>query len=97
MDVWFFVLTGVWAIAMLAAFIQAIRLSYRIEARSPELKNDTGLPRKAMMIHTVTNWKVARDGETQAMRQRMNRLLLLNLAGFALLWSYLWRVGALGS
>ena len=36
------------------------------------------------MLHTVTNWNVARDPETQAMRRRMNLLLLVNLAGFAL-------------
>ena len=38
-----------------------------------------------MMFHTVTNMNVARDEETQAMRRRMNRLLLIVLAGFALL------------
>lgn len=40
-----------------------------------------------MMFHTVTNMNVARDQETQAMRRRMNRLLLIVLAGFALLWA----------
>lgn len=80
-------LAGVWGIVMVAVFIQAIRLSYRIEARSPDLVNGSGLPRKAMMFHTVTNLKVARDAETQAMRRRMNMLLLVNLAGFVLLWA----------
>lgn len=80
-------LAGVWGIVMVAVFIQAIRLSYRIEARSPDLVNGSGLPRKAMMFHTVTNLKVARDAETQAMRRRMNMLLLVNLAGFGLLWA----------
>ncbi len=83
----FYWLAGVWGIVMLAIFIQAIRLSYRIEARSPELVNKSGLPRKAMMFHTVTNLKVARDEETQATRRRMNMLLLVNLAGFVLLWA----------
>lgn len=32
-----YLLCGVWALLMLAIFIQAIRLSYRIEARSPDL------------------------------------------------------------
>lgn len=31
----FYMLCGVWAPVMLAIFIHAIRLSYRIEARSP--------------------------------------------------------------
>ena len=81
----FYLLCGVWALAILAVFIQAIRLSYRIEARSPDLTNRSGFPRKAMMFHTVTNTNVARDEETQAMRRRMNRLLLIVLAGFVIM------------
>ncbi|MER8827398.1 hypothetical protein NKH73_15015 [Mesorhizobium sp. M0938] len=83
----FYLLCGVWALVMLVIFVQAIRLSYRIEARSPDLTNRSGFPRNAMMFHTVTNTNVARDEETQAMRRRMNRLLLVVLAGFALLWA----------
>jgi hypothetical protein len=80
-----YLLAGVWALAILAVFILAIRLSYRIEARSPDLTNRSGFPRKAMMFHTITNMKVARDEETQAMRRRMNGLLLIVLAGFAIM------------
>lgn len=76
-----YIFCGLWALAVLAVFIQAIRLSYRIEARSHDLVNRTGLPMKAQMFHTVTNWKVARDPETQALRRRMNWLLLVCLAG----------------
>lgn len=79
------IVTGLWGLVMLAVFIQAIRLSYRIEARSPDLANTSGFPRNAMIFHTVTNSGVARDAETQAMRRRMNTLLLVNLLGFALL------------
>lgn len=93
-DIVFMIVSGGWGLAMIAVFIQAIRLSYRIEARSPELVNRSGLPRKAMIFHTVTNLKVARDEETQAMRRRMNRLLLVNLAGFALFALWLWTKGA---
>ncbi|TIX06773.1 MAG: hypothetical protein E5V44_12995, partial [Mesorhizobium sp.] len=56
-----YLLFGVWALAILVVFIQAIRLSYRIEARSPDLTNRSGLPRNAMMFHTITNLSVARD------------------------------------
>lgn len=77
----FYVLSGLWAVAMLTVFIQAIRLSYRIEKRSPDLVNKTGVPQRAQIFHTVTNWKVARDEETQALRRRMNLLLVLCLAG----------------
>lgn len=85
MGMTFYMLTGLWGLVMVAIFIWAVRLSYRIEARSPDLVNRSGLPRKAMILHTVTNWKVARDTETQALRRRMNLLLLINLAGFLLL------------
>ncbi|MBU0585277.1 MAG: hypothetical protein KKB66_06130 [Alphaproteobacteria bacterium] len=90
----FFIFSGVWALAMLAVFIKAIRLSYRIEARSEGLRNTLGVPQKAMMIHTAFNWKVARDPETQALRRRMLFLLALNLAGFVLLWGALWMTGS---
>ena len=81
----FYLLAGVWALGILVVFILAIRLSYRIEARSPDLTNRSGFPRKAMMFHTITNMKVAQDEETQAMRRRMNGLLLIVLAGFAVM------------
>jgi hypothetical protein len=89
----FYALCGFWGIVMVAIFIWAVRLSYRIEARSPDLANTTGVPRNAMILHTVTNWKVARDAETQALRRRMNRLLLINLAGFLLLAFGLYAIG----
>jgi hypothetical protein len=85
-----YLLPGVWALAILAIFIWAIRLSYRIEARSPDLRNTSGIPRKAMMLHTVTNWNVARDAGTQAMRRRMIMLLLAVVAGFAVLGLWIW-------
>ena len=86
----FYWLYGVWGIAMVVVFIMAIRLSYRIEARSPDLKNTSGLPRNALWLHVVTNSGVARDEETQALRGRMNRLFLINVAGFALFSAWLW-------
>ncbi|BCG89048.1 hypothetical protein MesoLj113c_51580 [Mesorhizobium sp. 113-3-9] len=92
----FYLMTGVWALAILAVFILAIRLSYRIEARSPDLTNRSGLPRKAMMFHTITNMNVARDEETQAMRRRMNGLLLIVLAGFVVMGASLHLVRSAG-
>jgi hypothetical protein len=89
-------LAGVWAVVMIAVFIQAIRLSYRIEARSPELANSSGVPRKAMILHTVTNWNVAQDAETQALRRRMNRLLLIIAGGFLVLWIGMFAGRAMG-
>jgi len=87
-----YLLPGVWALVTLAIFIQAIRLCYRVEARSPDLRNTSGIPRKAMMLHAVLNWNVARDAETQALRRRMIVLLLAVLAGFVLLYLWIWWV-----
>jgi len=80
-----YLLFGVWTLAILVAFIQAIRLSYRIEARSPDLTNRSGFPRNAMMFHAITNLSVARDEETQGLRRKMIGLLLMVVAGFVLL------------
>jgi len=48
----FYWLYGLWGIAMVAVFIMAIRLSYRVEARSPELKRQgragLGRPRRRL-------------------------------------------------
>ena len=68
------------AIGSLVLFIMATRMSYRIEARSEGLRNTSGLPRNAMLFHTVTNRGVARDAETQAMRRQMNLMLLAAVA-----------------
>lgn len=84
---WFYLSTGLWAVFMLAIFIQAIRLCYRIEARSENLRNRTGLPQRAQILHVAANWKVARDPETQRLRHRMLGLLGTDLAGFALFWA----------
>ena len=91
-----YLLAGVWALAILAVFIQAIRPSYPVEARSPDLTNRSGFPRKAMMFHTIANMSVARDAETQGMRRRMNRLLLIVLAGFVVMWVGLYLVRSTG-
>lgn len=88
-DMWFAIGTGLWGLVMVAIFIQAIRLSYAVERRSPDLVNRSGVPRKAMIFHTVTNRGVARDADTQALRGRMNKLLFVNLLGFVLMFAYL--------
>lgn len=65
-----------WPVAALALLAGVIVLSYRIEARSPDLANRTGVPRMAMWFHTATNRKVARDGKTQRLRRIMLALML---------------------
>jgi hypothetical protein len=81
----FYIFCGVWALLVLLVFIQAIRLSYRIEARSKDLQNRSGIPRNAMIFHTVFNLRVARDPETQGMRRRMLWLLAASVGGLALM------------
>ena len=48
------------------------------------------------MFHTITNMRVAQDEETQGMRRRMNRLLLVVVAGFAVMWAGLYLVRSAG-
>jgi hypothetical protein len=91
-----YLVCGVWGLVSVAVLISAIRLSYRIEARSEGLKNRSGIPRNAMIFHTVLNLKVARDDETQSLRRAMNRRLLIIAAGFALLWGGIWWAGLTG-
>jgi hypothetical protein len=85
----FHILTGLWGVAMIATFIQAIRLSYQIEARSPDLTDTSGFSRNTLILHTISNRGVAADPDTQALRWRMIRLLTTNLAGFILLGLYI--------
>ena len=93
---WLYPLAGVWGLVMIVVFIQAIRLCYRVEARSEGLENRSSFPRNAMVFHVLANRRVARDAETQAMRRRMVMLFLVNLAGFVLLWVGLRAAGAAG-
>lgn len=81
----FFWLSALWGVASIALLIAATRLCYRIEARSGRRPLKYGLPGYANVIPVAFNVRVAQDGETQAMRWRMNRLLIAILVGFALL------------
>ena len=92
---WIAIVGGGWGLVTVIAFIQVIRLSYRIEARSPQLARKPGdLPRKANIVATVTNWRVARDPDTQALRRRMLRLLAAILAGYGAFTLFLVSQGA---
>jgi hypothetical protein len=86
----FFWLSALWGVASIALLISAVRLCYRIEARSgrPLLKH--GLPGYANVIPVALNVRVAQDEETQAMRWRMNKRLIAIVAGFALLHLFRW-------
>lgn len=85
----FYMLSGGWALIVLALFIYAITLSYRVEKRSRPAGKSPGLPRYADLIGVAFNKpSIARDAETQGLRRRMIGVLLLVLAlmgGFALM------------
>lgn len=90
----FYIFSGLWGVASIALLISAVRLCYRIEARSgrPLLKH--GLPAYANVIPAAFNIGIARDEETQALRRRMNGRLATILAGFAVFHVFLWSAGA---
>lgn len=93
----FYLLASAWVLGILAVFIQAIRLSYRVEGRSPDFTNRSGYARKAMIFHIITNTNVARNAETQAIRRRMNLLLLVVVAGFVVMWAGIGLVRSTGA
>ena len=69
----FYIVSLAWAGVVLTVFVNAIRLSYRIEEASDGGKSS--LPRYANIPRVVANYKIARDPQTQAMR----RMLLWHL------------------
>lgn len=87
MESWFYPLSGLWGLAMIANLIWATRLCYRVEARSPAWARRPGsLPTYAAWLPVMFNYKVARDAETQALRRRMNLHLALMPIGFLVMW-----------
>lgn len=90
----FYIVCGLWALATIGVLIAATRICYMIEARSGRRPLRSGLPGYANLIPTALNLGVARDAETQAMRRRMNRLLLVLLGGLVLFYIYVAHSGA---
>lgn len=89
----FYAVCALWAVATIAVLIAATRICYAIEARSGRRPLKHGLPGYANLIPVALNFGVAGDAETQAMRWRMNRLLLALLGGLALFYIYVMRSG----
>lgn len=80
--IWFYVVSGLWGLAVVANLMQATRLSQMVEQRSEALANRSGLPRFARLFEIAFNRGVAQDEETQAMRAEINRRLLIIVGGF---------------
>jgi len=89
----FYAVCALWALAAIAVLIAATRIGYRIEARSGRPLLRSGLVGYANIIPAALNLGVARDEVTQAMRRRMNRLLLVLLGGLVLFYFYVTRIG----
>lgn len=89
LGIFFYVISGLWAMAVIANLIQATRICYAIEARSgrPMLKG--GLPGFANVLPVAFNYGVAQDEETQALRWEMNKRLLMVLGGFVVFFFFL--------
>lgn len=85
----FYVISGLWGVAMVANFIAATRMCYAIEARSGKPLLKGGLPGYANILPVAFNVGVARDDETQEMRWEMNKRLLIVLVGFVFYALYL--------
>jgi len=93
LGIWFYVITGLWGVAVVANLVQATRLSYQVEARSEALRNNSGVPRFARLFEVAFNRGVAQDEETQAMRREINKRLLIILGGFVAFYFFVTLVG----
>ncbi len=81
----FIVVAGLWGLAMIVNLIDAIRLSYKVENRSGIAgRQKWGLPTYANIWAVAFNRGIAQDAETQLLRRKMIRRLLIILAGFVL-------------
>ncbi len=89
LGIFFYVVCGLWAVAVIANLIQATRICYAIEARSgrPALRN--GVPGFANVLPVAFNMGVAKDEETQALRWEMNKRLLMIAGGFVVFFFFL--------
>lgn len=87
---WIGIISGIWGLAMIALLLPAIRYCYAAERRSYPEKFEGRLPRRANFIAVAFNFKsIARDEETQTLRRKMNRLLLIILASSVAMAIYL--------
>ncbi len=71
---------------MLYLLFQITKLAYRIDRRSHPERYAAGVEAARLNIPAIAvNWKIAKDMETQALRKRMNVLLLAVFLGFAVM------------
>jgi uncharacterized membrane protein len=82
-------IAGLWGIAMIAVFLQAIRLSYAIERRLGKI-GGWGFPVNTNLLASAFGGRANEDSELAAMRRRLRRLLAVVVIGFALFGAAFW-------
>ena len=82
---WFPFLSLLWAIAVLGAFVHAIRLSYAVE-RLTGKQNRWGLPMKTNVFASAFGTRGGGDPEVDAVRRKLRSLLAFIAAMFIAGW-----------
>lgn len=83
--IWFYVLSGLWAMVTLGVFIQAIRLSYAVE-RIVDGPNKWGLPTKTNVFASAFGARGRGDPQVDGLRRRLRALLAFIAAMFVFGW-----------
>lgn len=83
----FYVIAGLWALAVVMNLMIASRICAAIQHRSG-MTAQPGLPGFAAILPVAFNRGVAQDEETQDLRQQMNKRLWIILIGFAVFFFF---------
>ena len=84
----FYVITGLFGMAIIVNLIFAARICFELDARSGKA-GSSGLPGLTNIIPAAFNVGIARDDETQDLRWQMNKRLLIVLGGLVCCVAYL--------
>lgn len=85
----FYVIAGLWALAVVMNLMIASRICAAIQHRSG-MTMQAGLPGFAAILPVAMNRGVAQDQETQDLRKQMNKRLWIILIGFAVFFFFIW-------
>lgn len=88
MDLVFYVVAGLWGLAVMMNLMIASRICLAIQQRSG-MEVQPGLPSYAAILPVAFNRGVAQDDETQELRRQMNKRLWIILIGFGVFFFFL--------
>jgi hypothetical protein len=88
MDLVFYVIAGLWGLAVVMNLMIASRICLAIQQRSG-MEVQPGLASYGAILPIAFNRGVAQDEETQDLRQQMNKRLWIILIGFAVFFFFL--------